>query len=207
MAGGAHKLRRPVSSRRARQGFPAPGRNAVLQSPGADGKGRVAALAPGLPAGLDRLKVTTTLGQSKTGAYQRLYAFGARSFSIWTPQGEQVFDSGAAIERTLAEKQPSLLDDGRSDDKGPEPEGVVVGKIDGRSFAFVGLERSSAVIVFDVSRPKSPKVAGLLAKDGDVSPEGLKFVPAAESPTGKPLLVVTNEVSRTTTAFELAITP
>lgn len=42
-----------------------------------------------------------------------------------------------------------------------------------------------------------------LAQAGDLGAEGLAFVPAAESPTGEPLVVVANEVSGTTTFFEV----
>ena len=38
---------------------------------------------------------------------------------------------------------------------------------------------------------------------GDLGPEGLEFVPAALSPTRKPLLIVGNEVSGTTTVYEI----
>jgi hypothetical protein len=37
---------------------------------------------------------------------------------------------------------------------------------------------------------------------GDLGPEGIKFVPAAHSPTRKPLVIVGNEVSGTTTVYE-----
>jgi len=161
-------------------------------------------VAPRFPRDeLARLKVSTTLGRDASGVYRNLYAFGGRSFSVRDTDGRLLFDSGAAIERVLAERFPERLDDTRSDDKGPEPENVVVGAIGSRTFAFVGLERSNAVIVFDVSAPRRPTFAGLLAREGDVGPEGLDLVPASESPSGKPLLLVANEVSSTTTAFEL----
>ena len=37
----------------------------------------------------------------------------------------------------------------------------------------------------------------------DLGPEGLEFVPARESPTGRGLLLVANEVSGTTTAYDV----
>ena len=71
-----------------------------------------------------------------TGLYEELFAFGARSFSIWSASGQFVFDSGDALELITAEAYPSNFNaantnntfDNRSDDKGLEPEGVVIGK-------------------------------------------------------------------------------
>ena len=47
-------------------------------------------------------------------------------------------------------------DDGRSDAKGVEPEGVVLGKVSERTIAFIGLERVDAVAVYDVTNPYAP---------------------------------------------------
>ena len=85
----------------------------------------------------------------------------------------------------------------RSDDKGPEPEGVVVGVVDGKTYAFVGLERSDAILVFDISNPISPEFLQFATNPGDVSPEGIAFIDAEDSPTGQATIIVTNEVSGT----------
>lgn len=166
-------------------------------------------LRPGFPEAeaLARLQVTTTMETDPRGRYRDLFALGGRSFSIWRPDGTLVFDSGRDMEQILSRRFPALFDDARSDDKGPEPEGLVVGEVGGRQFAFVGLERTraSAVAVYDVTRPRDPTFAGFITNGGDLGPEGLEFVPAAGSPTGEPLLIVANELSRTTTAFELAL--
>jgi hypothetical protein len=98
---------------------------------------------------------------------------------------------------------------GRLDNKGPEPENVVVGEVKGKLHAFIGLERSSAVAMFDVSNPAGPGVRAAAAQfstdlaDGDISPEGLAFVPAAQSPTGQALLLAGYEVSGTVAVYEL----
>ena len=106
-------------------------------------------------ANLGRLNITNTLGRnSATGVYEQLFAFGARSFSIWDAQGKLTFDSGDALELITAEVFPAHCNvsnsnntfDNRSDDKGPEPEGVVVGEILGRRYAFIGLERIGGVV-------------------------------------------------------------
>ncbi|RYD79677.1 MAG: hypothetical protein EOP84_12740 [Verrucomicrobiaceae bacterium] len=104
--------------------------------------------------------------------------------------------------------------DNRSDDKGPEPEGVVAGKAFGRTYAFIGLERVGGVMVYDVTEPTAPEFvqyanfrdytqATGTAGAGDLGPDGLLFIASEHSPNGKPLLVISNEVSGTTTIYEI----
>ena len=72
---------------------------------------------------LGRLLITTTLGNTDDDdAYEALYSYGARSFSIWDGlTGEQVYDSGSELEKVVI--AAGLYDDDRSDAKGVEPEG------------------------------------------------------------------------------------
>jgi Ca2+-binding RTX toxin-like protein len=162
---------------------------------------------------LGRLNVTNTLGDTDgDGDFDQLYAFGARSFSIWDAQGNLVFDSGDQLEQITAALVPTNFNsdgtpasfDTRSDNKGSEPEGVVTGVINGRTYAFIGLERIGDVIVFDVTNPTSPSFVQYIDNPGDIAPEGLAFVSAEESPTGQPLLIVASEVSGTTTTYEIS---
>ncbi|MDP2418319.1 MAG: choice-of-anchor I family protein [Hydrogenophaga sp.] len=218
-------------------------------------------------AQLGRLNITWTMGyqtnadgspkkftaagvESATGdrlMYDKLYSYGARSFSIWDENGKQIWDSGSEIEKFLASADCKLgskrdipcadyfnsghnegdAKDSRSDAKGPEPEGVVVGTIGSRSFAFIGLERMGGVLVYDITNPFAPSrvdylnprdewvnkpsdeaaaIPSRLSAIGDLGPEGLVFVPAAQSPNGKPLLIVGNEVSGTTAVMQLNLT-
>lgn len=177
---------------------------------------------------LGRLKTTTTLGDTDgDGDVDQLYAYGARSFSIWNANGEQVFDSGSDFESITANLLPDNFNstddendsfDNRSDDKGPEPEGVVVGVVNSRQLAFIGLERVGGIMVYDVTEPTAPvfqsyvntrnfdvdvvdAAGGSNSAAGDLSPEGLAFVSAKASPNGQPLLIVGHEVSGTTTVF------
>ena len=149
-------------------------------------------------ANLGRLNITNTLGRnSATGLYEELFAFGARSFSIWSDSGKLVFDSRDALELITAKAYPSNFNasntintfDNRSDDKGPEPEGVVIGKVFGKPYAFIGLERIGGVVVYDVSDPLAPRfVQYANNRDftadpttpaaGDLGPEGLVFISA-----------------------------
>ncbi|QXE24430.1 phytase [Richelia sinica FACHB-800] len=163
---------------------------------------------------LGRLVITNTLGDTDgDGDFDQLYAYGGRSFSIWNDQGQLVYDSGDQIEQFLAKATPELFNanngdpedfDTRSDNKGPEPEAVIVGVIDGIPYGFVGLERAGGgVMVYDLSTPTAPKFVQYIRYEDDISPEGLKFISAENSPNNRPLLGVANEVSQTVSLYEI----
>lgn len=170
---------------------------------------------------LKQLKVSSVGGDADgDGDVDRLLAFGARSLAIWDAEGKLVYDSGDALEQFHANQLPARFNidsdgkgkvDDRSDDKGPEPEGVVVGRVGDSTYAFVGLERTSAIAVFDVTRPRSAKLLDIvpLALEKDttggphIAPEGLCFVSADQSPLGSPLLAVACEVTGTTLLFRV----
>ncbi len=179
---------------------------------------------------IGRLEVTTQIGDiDNDGDFDQLYALGGRSFSIWTLDSAgkvvQVFDSGSDFERITAQRYPNNFNasnddnspEGRSDAKGPEPEGVTVGTLAGRTFAFIGLERIGGVMVYDVTNPQAPSFIQYVnfrdfTKDpetdpsiGDLGPEGLTFVSAADSPNGTPLLLVGNEISGTTAIWQIDV--
>ena len=155
--------------------------------------------------------------------YDKLYAYGARSFSIWNTQGQLVWDSGSEFEKKISELFPTYFNtdheavslDDRSDNKGPEPEGITLGTIGAKTFAFIGLERMSGVMVYDITTPMQPKFIEYFttrnfvetdsAKQGDLGPEGLIFIAAKDSPNGKPLLVVGNEVSGSTAIYQVNV--
>jgi DNA-binding beta-propeller fold protein YncE len=190
-------------------------------------------LDPDVFGKLKRIQSPDRLGDlriSKVGAdtdgdgdVDRLYTFGGRSFSILSTDGKLVYESGDAFERIVARVLPEGFNssnvandsfDERSPHKGPEPEGLAVGEAAGRTFLFVSLERVGGVIAFDVSSPTAPKFAAYAnnrdfsgspksGTAGDLGPEGLAFIPAADAPGAKPLLVTANEISGTTTIWEI----
>jgi hypothetical protein len=176
------------------------------------------ALAPfNALAQLGRLTVTNSQG-SVSNVYEKLYAYGTRSFSIWNAQGQQVFDSGDQLEQLTKDLPQAKFNasndnndqDDRSDNKGPEPEGVIVAQFGKKHYAFIGLERVGGVVVYDVSNPSRPVYETYINTrntpngiTGDLGPEGLHFVPADKSPNGKPLLVVGNETSGTTAIYQI----
>lgn len=143
------------------------------------------------PAQLGNLKLTNTLGGPNAGgAYEKLYSFGARSFSVWNGNtGQQVYDSHNELDREWAKQ--SNFDDGRSDDKGAEPEGIVIGRVGNKTLLFLALERADAFAIYDVTNPVKPKFLQWIVS-GD-APEGILFVPAEESPNGKSLVIVSSE--------------
>ncbi len=174
---------------------------------------------------LGRLQVTNQLGDWDADTdFDEIYTFGARSFSIWNATtGAQVYDSGDLLEYITAydRNYRSVFNTDystntprdRSDDKGPEPEGVITVNINADTvYAFITLERIGGVMVFDVSNPLRPVLVDYhnprdLTEDGkgDLGPEGLIFIPAAKSPTQQALLVVANEVSASLSIYQLAI--
>jgi hypothetical protein len=162
-------------------------------------------------ASLGRLTVSNAPGlrgdTDNDGDIDEILSYGGRSFTILNAAGNLVFDSGDMIENIVASQFLTNFDDGRSDNKGPEPEGVTIAIIGGRTYAFVGLERSHMVLTFDVTNPLAVTFTGGLRRTGDLNPEGLVVVSAADSPSGKPLLLVANEVSNTLTIHELTNDP
>lgn len=164
-------------------------------------------------ANLGRLTVSRVSGDTDgDGDIDQIQAYGARSFTIWDSSGNRVFDSGDQLEQITAVQVPSIFNsngsftspnfDTRSDNKGPEPEGVVVGVVNGRTYAFIGAERTGDVFVYEVTNPTNPVFVEYINTPEDISPEGLTFISAADSPTGKSLLVTANEVSNTVAVFE-----
>jgi Ca2+-binding RTX toxin-like protein len=169
--------------------------------------------------GLERLNVSIIDGDTDgDGDIDVLHAFGSRGFTIFDADGAVVFDSGAQFQRLIAQyrsanafnsddppSDPAEVDDNRSDNKGPEPEAVAVGEIGGTIFAFVGLERDSGIMVYDITDPAKARFATYIesATQGDVSAEVIQFIAATDSPTGQPMLAVSYEVSGTTTLIEL----
>ncbi|MFY3774409.1 choice-of-anchor I family protein [Marinobacter salsuginis] len=193
-----------------------------------------------LEENLGRINVTSTLGVSNgcdpsdpatdpevDCEYSEIYTYGARSFSIWSADGQRVFDSGSEFERITASLLPENFNatndennfDNRSDDKGPEPEAVTVGTINGQTFAFIGLERIGGIMVYDVTNPQNPEFVQYLnnrdfsVSDADLQagmakdlgPEGIAFIAAEDSPNGQPLLAVGNEISGTTTLYGIDV--
>jgi DNA-binding beta-propeller fold protein YncE len=182
---------------------------------------------------LKRIKVVTDKNQYL--ATDNITIFGGRSFSIWNEQAELVFDSGDDIAKkvfaidsqnfnvTNDNNDPTETADNRSDDKGTEPEAVAVAEINGKHYAFIGLERQGGIIIYDVTIPSTPvyqsyinnrnfsqPVCTLVDEGncdngvynpvaGDLGPESIDYFTRG----GKHFIAVGNEVSGTTTVYQL----
>ena len=184
--------------------------NSVFPDEGtAGGSGSAGALGTGLKGNdqLGRLTVCNVPGLrgdlDGDGDIDRILAYGGRSFSILDASGRRVFDSGDVIDRILMEQYPAMYDDARSDNKSAEPEGVAITVLGGKTYAFIGLERAHGVMVFDVTDPGAVSFTTLCTRSGDLNPEGMLNIAAADSPTGQPLLLVANEVSNTLSVYEV----
>jgi DNA-binding beta-propeller fold protein YncE len=151
-----------------------------------DNADRSAASSFGAVAPLDRLRVS-----NRDSSVGNLFATGGRSVSIRTTSGELVYDSGSILDREAHARL--VYDDGRSRDKGVEPEGVALLKVEGRTYAFVGLERTTkaAVAIFDITDPEETTFVDMIVTTGDLSPEGL----AAYKYRGNHYLAISNEVA------------
>ncbi|OBT00108.1 alkaline phosphatase [Vibrio tasmaniensis] len=180
---------------------------------------------------LARLKVIKP--QKTLAADQKVQAFGNRSFSIWDESGELVFDSGDDFARIVLEQDPANFNstndnnqsgDDRSDDKGVEPEAIEVAEINGKQYAFIGLERQGGIMVYDVTQPKSASFISYLnnrdftqpvctkvdedgdcdndtynSKAGDLGPESIEYF----TRSGNHFIAVGNEVSGSKSVYRV----
>lgn len=176
---------------------------------------------------IGRLATTNATGDlDGDGDHDVILSYGARSFSIFKADDMSlVYDSGNDFETIIAEQFPNQFGfsnddndvgdfDSRSDAKGPEPEALTVAEFGAKTYAFIGMERIGGIMVYDITSPTAPHfITYQLDRDfsvdadteqaGDLGPEGMIVIKAADSPNGKNLLVVANEVSGTTTIYTI----
>ncbi|MCP9928261.1 choice-of-anchor I domain-containing protein [Cyanobium sp. CH-040] len=146
-------------------------------------------------------------------------SFGSRSISLFDGlTGQLLWDSGDALQNiAIALGQ---YDDGRSDDKGVEPEAVVNWQdpVTGRRYAIAAPERTilgdnkTFLAIFDITdqdrsprtyRVKDDAFVTALEIAGSEAAEGLLVVPASQSPTGRDMLMLSNEGSSTVDFLDL----
>lgn len=173
---------------------------------------------------LGRLSALKYSGDSDgDGDYDELHVMSGRSFSIWNAtNGTLVFDSKDLIEQIIANHPtfssmfnvsnsigtPSLKN--RSDDKGPEVEGITVKQWNGHTYVFAALERIGGVMVFNVDNPQNPVYVGYANNRSAANPngpdlgaEGIVVIDAVDSPNGQALVLLANEVSSTLSIYQL----
>lgn len=159
-------------------------------------------------ANLGRLNIVRTgaTGDGNTTNLTEIVTLGGRSFSIRDAAGHLVYDSGNILEREAI--AAGLYADGRSDDKGVEPEGITVFELGGRQIAAVGLERTTrgAVALFDVTDPANTAFLQLLdsGSTADIRVEGLLAFEA----DGQFYLALASEApSHITTLYRVSAVP
>ncbi len=169
---------------------------------------------------LGRMRVTNLNGDGNLdGYFEEVYCIGSRSFSIFnTDTKSLVYDSGDDMEMITSEMPLNAIFNAdhknnkpksRSRAKGPEPEGITLGKLSDRTFAFVALERVGGIMVYDITDPLQVKFVDyknhrdLIKAGGDRGPETLVFIPDSHSPNNKSYLVVAHEISGTLAIFEV----
>jgi hypothetical protein len=156
------------------------------------------------------------------GDLDEIHVMGGRSFSIWNAQtGALVFDSkdlfeqitaahpvfGAIFNASNSASAPSFKN--RSDDKGPEPEGVTTAFINGSHYAFVSMERIGGAMIFNVNDPENPVFVGYENNRSttgigpDLGAEGMIYISSEDSPNGNALLILANEVSSTLSVYQV----
>lgn len=111
------------------------------------------------------------------------YKGGSRGWTIFSKEGQVVYESGASFEHALI--QIGHYPEKRSGKKGVEPESVEAAVFGDKSLAFIGAERSSIVGVYDVSNADAPVLLQLLPSG--IAPEGIVAIPSRQ------LLVTANE--------------
>jgi len=99
---------------------------------------------------------------------------GSRGFTIFDTDGNVVYSSGNSLEHLTA--RLGHYPDGRSGNKGNEPENVAYGQFGSDKFLFVNSERSSLIFVYDVADPTSPVL--LQSLPAAVGPEGSLAIPS-----------------------------
>ncbi len=171
---------------------------------------------------LGRLTVTNASGDlDNDGDFDQIHVYGARSISVWNgTTGAQVWDGGNELELITAKdsafgkifnaSNDNATFKNRSDNKGPEPEGVAIGKVGSKSYAFVALERTGGLVAYDVTNPKAPRYVAYAnnrsltgTANSDLGGEGIIFIPRAQSPNDTSLVVIANEISATVSVFSV----
>ena len=182
-------------------------------------------------AALGRAKVNPNNGdRDGDGDIDTIHLRGSNSMTMYR-NGVPIWDSGELLDQiqtkafgvaningshSLSSDKSTVNFTGqdRSDDKGSEPEGVAIGTVGDRRIAILGLERMSALVIFDITTPRSPifqewiqmlPTKATPVKDAKHwSPEGIVFVPADKSPSGKALIITSYELTGSLSIHEIS---
>ncbi len=181
-------------------------------------------------AALGRAKINPNIGDvDGDGDIDTIHLRGSNSMTMYR-NGLVIWDSGSLLDQIQTQafgvaningshsyssdkSTMNYVGQDRSDDKGAEPEGVALGMVGDRRIAILGLERMTALAIFDITQPRMPVFQEWLqmlptkatpAKDVKYwSPEGIVFVPADKSPSGKALIITSYELSGSLSIHEI----
>lgn len=182
-------------------------------------------------AALGRAKVNPNNGdRDGDGDIDTIHLRGSNSMTMYR-NGVPIWDSGELLDQiqtkafgvaningshSLSSDKSTINYSGqdRSDDKGSEPEGVAIGQVGDRRIAVLGLERMSALVIFDITTPRAPifqewiqmlpTTATPVKAARHWSPEGIVFVPADKSPSGKALIITSYELTGSLSIHEIS---
>jgi hypothetical protein len=173
---------------------------------------------------LGRLRMSNLSGDANgDGLYEEINIPGGRSFTIWNAATRtRVYDSGDDFEQ-FTSTEPSIAPlfnsdnegnafKGRSRAKGPEPEGLTIASLGGKTFAFIALERVGGIMVYNITDPGNVKFVdyqnsrNISSYGGDNGPEGVVYISPDSSPNGNAYILIANEISGTVSVFEISST-
>lgn len=145
------------------------------------------------------------------------YLYGGRSFSIFAVAEDGlslVYDSANEFEAKTFQYLPAYYNvsnddvelESRTAKKGIEPEAVTLAAVNGRTYAFIALERIGGIMAYDITDPAKAAFVNYIntrdfntATGGDVAPEGLAVLAREESV----YLLAAFEVSGTVASYRL----
>ena len=170
---------------------------------------------------LGRFRVTNVNGDNNgDGLFEEINCVGTRSFSIIDADTKNmIYDSGDDFEMITsslsfispifnADNENNTLK-GRSRAKGPEPEGVTIAEIEGKTYAFTVLERIGGIMAYDITNPSQVRFVdyansrSTTTYTGDHGPETIIYIPPTKHSKNRSYLAVANEISGTISIFEV----
>ncbi|MBX9852802.1 MAG: choice-of-anchor I family protein [Cytophagaceae bacterium] len=153
------------------------------------------------------------------GDIDEIFCYGSRSFSIWDSSMTKLYDSGDDFKKIACENEQyckfnerfeEIKENNKLDNRGPEPESVVTGKIGKNIYAFITLERYGGVMVYNITDPVNPYFIQYInsnekGSEAESRPEGILFIPASNSPSGKNMVIVANEGTSVIDIYEIKV--
>jgi len=116
-----------------------------------------------------------SLATANEGDYEDVHGVegGSRGFTIFNRRGDVQFESYESFEHALV--RTGHYNEGRSENKGVEPEAVEYARFGRDRLLFTGSERSNAIGVYALRDWRDPKLLQVLPTG--IGPEGLKAIP------------------------------